>query len=164
MNFKPLSASDPLVQQLAKAKQVEERAEILLAQYDLNGWSFKISRTKTFVGMCYYMDQRIEFSEYFLHEPWEQVEDTLLHEIAHALVGPHVKAHGWHWRLKAIELGANPNRVAENAITSAKHNYLITCGGCGAKWKRHRLKEGYRNGRFRCSRCHSYDLRVDELN
>jgi SprT protein len=69
-----------------------------------------------------------------------EIRDTILHEIAHALVGPNV-GHGLRWRLKCVEIGAKPERLAgEEAVSTAKPNYVIECSACGKRWERFRLR------------------------
>lgn len=58
------------------------------------------------------------------------VRDTILHEIAHALAGPRA-GHNRIWKLKAIKVGANPQRCystsGENAVKQPPANWTGTC-------------------------------------
>ena len=85
-----------------------------MAQHGLLGWVFKFNRRKRQMGICFYPHQgrpgRIELSIYFVEKnSEEEIRDTILHEIAHALVGPK-HAHDAVWRAKYIEIGAVPKR------------------------------------------------------
>ena len=61
----------------------------LLAEHGLTGWSVVLDRAKTRAGVCRADRREIGLSAPLtaLHSP-EEVRDTILHEIAHALVGP----------------------------------------------------------------------------
>ncbi len=66
----------------------------------------------------------------------EEVKDTILHEIAHALVG---KAHHHDdvWRAKALEIGCSGRRCHDLQFTPPR--YLVTCErGC---WEEQRNDE-----------------------
>src|SRR4051812_12271673 len=61
--------------------------------------------------------------------------DTLLHEIAHALVGPG-HGHGPAWRRKCREVGARPVRCGPADMPAGR--WRARCGGCGRAFDRHR--------------------------
>ena len=49
-------------------------------------WSFKLDRSKVCFGKCYYSKKQISLSRYLVElNDEEEVRDTILHEIAHAL-------------------------------------------------------------------------------
>jgi predicted SprT family Zn-dependent metalloprotease len=123
----------------------------LFAEHELTNWSFEISNEKRAVGRCYHGRKKIVFSRHFLHIPWEQIEDTILHEIAHALVGSG-NGHNEVWKRKAKEIGASDKRCAPLGVkASAKYNYVIKCPECDNKWYRYRMRE--RNFRAECPSC-----------
>lgn len=132
---------------------VHTEANVLLTRYGLaqQGWTFRLSNTKRAVGYCHFTSREIEFSKWFLSSPPEDITDTLLHEIAHALVG---KGHGHDdvWKAKAIEIGANPSHKTETAKTKAPFNFMLKCPTCDRKWYRYRLKRSI-IGRAMCPRC-----------
>lgn len=104
------------------------------------GWKFELSRTKQMLGRCDYLTKTIEVSQYWL-EDWPQVEDTILHEIAHALAGPNHN-HNHIWRAYAIKVGATPKPCAPPGTkTSARPNYIVECTVCKRRWKRFRLRK-----------------------
>jgi predicted SprT family Zn-dependent metalloprotease len=85
--------------------------------------------------------------------PEAEITDTLLHEIAHALVGPR-HGHDLVWQAKCIEIGARPKRLAPpTAKSQAKFNYVIKCPNpeCGWQVKRFRMKQ--RNFGSLCPDC-----------
>lgn len=84
--------------------------EQLLARHGLTGWRLGFDRARVRAGACHHADRRITLSPYLTraHAP-EQVRETLLHEIAHALVGPR-HGHDAVWRARAREIGASGER------------------------------------------------------
>jgi predicted SprT family Zn-dependent metalloprotease len=151
---------------IARMIQIQERAKELMDEYELHGWRFEIASTKRAVGRCFFRRRVIEFSKYYIESPWHDIENTLRHEIAHALVyihhGEDEPSHGRVWQAYAIAVGAAPKSCTADAVSNAKHNYAIKCTGCGRVWKRHRLKAGYLNGRFK-SNCCSAEMEVYQL-
>lgn len=85
-------------------------ARRLLDAHGLQDWKVALDSAKTRAGLCRYDRRMISLSRYLtrLHQPPE-VQDTILHEIAHALVGP---AHGHDavWRAQARRLGSSAER------------------------------------------------------
>ena len=61
-----------------------------MTRHGLHGWAFRFNRCKQAMGLCVYHRRSIELSIYFVERdnPVEEIRDTILHEIAHALVGP----------------------------------------------------------------------------
>ena len=69
------------------ALQTAALARELLAAHGLTGWSFRLNRSQVNLGLCRYGPRTVELSSPFVeHNPEEVVRDTLLHEVAHALV------------------------------------------------------------------------------
>lgn len=72
-------------------------------------WKLSWSTSSTYLGSCYHAKKTIEISKKLLTDhPESELLDTVLHEIAHALVGKRVKAHGIAWQKMAYKLGARP--------------------------------------------------------
>lgn len=75
-----------------------------------DGWYFAFNSRRRGAGTCKYGDQSIELSRHItLHTDEHEVRDTILHEIAHALVGTK-HGHDDTWVRKAKEIGCNGNR------------------------------------------------------
>jgi hypothetical protein len=90
----------------------EKRANELIKNHGLleKGWTFKWNKNKRSFGICRYQQKRIELSAILtVHQTVDQVEDTLIHEIAHALTPGN--GHGTQWKAVASKLGARPERV-----------------------------------------------------
>lgn len=112
---------------LAPAREAADR---LLAQHELTDWSFRFDRARTRCGSCHYGKRQISLSRYFveLNDP-DEVENVLLHEIAHALAGPGV-GHGPAWRTIAATIGARPEATASPAIPMPRARWALVCRNC----------------------------------
>lgn len=85
------------------------------------GWRFDFDNAKRRLGLCDFGIKRISISHYFTGAATEdEVEKAILHEIAHALVGTSVQAHGAEWKAKAISLGHSGDRLARNPYAEAQ--------------------------------------------
>jgi predicted SprT family Zn-dependent metalloprotease len=117
------------------------------------GWMFMFDRAAKRFGRCNYTRKLITLSHTLVELNIEAVvEQTILHEVAHAVVGPH-HGHGPVWRRKAIEIGHTGNRCyGENVATPKKlgiHPWNLVCDTCGSKYPR--LKRTSRT--FSCTKC-----------
>jgi hypothetical protein len=100
------------------------------------GWTFRFDGATSRLGLCSYSTKTISMGlTYVLAAEPEQVEQTMLHEIAHALVGcyatnadgsrvlylgQYVKnGHGDAWKRKAREIGYNGKRTSDNPAVEA---------------------------------------------
>lgn len=82
----------------------------LLAEHGPRGWTFAWDRAKVRAGACHHGDRRITLSRHItLAHDEAEVRETVLHEIAHALVGPR-HGHDAVWRDRALALGATGAR------------------------------------------------------
>ncbi len=102
-------------------------------QHGLADWSFEFDHARRRFGRCDYTHRRITLSKplTFLN-PIEEVRDTVLHEIAHALA-PGAK-HGPRWRAVCQKIGARPIRCYTDAsVVSPPRKpaaYLLGCPRC----------------------------------
>lgn len=104
----------------------------------LKNWAFKKSRAKMRYGYCNYRTKTLSVSTRLLeHASKEQIIDTVLHEVAHALAGRGT-GHGPKWKNVARELGAKPNACGgasydkyDEWFDSHDFKYVRTCpNGC----------------------------------
>jgi predicted SprT family Zn-dependent metalloprotease len=119
------------------APEVGAYARSLLAAFGLHDWAFAFNRRKCAMGLCLYGSKTIELSVHFIQRNGpEAIRETLLHEIAHALVGPG-HGHDRVWQAKCLEIGARPERVCF-AVNMPEGRWQARCGGCGLVHSRHR--------------------------
>ncbi len=104
-----------------------------------NGWKFAWANSKRIFGTCYSGRKLITLSRQMVQVNDEsEVRDTILHEIAHALVGPgHM--HDVFWKAMADAVGARPEACYTNDTTKQPEApYMATCQDCGVVIKRYR--------------------------
>lgn len=133
-----------------RAMCVRGLARAMLASYGLKDWTFTFNRRKTEMGLCLYCPKRIELSVYFIElNNDEAIRETLLHEIAHALVGPG-HGHDNFWKQQCLKIGAKPERLGY-AVSMPEGPWRAQCGYCGMLHHKHR-KPKHMIGWF-CSSC-----------
>lgn len=137
--------------------QARNETHRILREHGLyqDGWRFDLGRGKRTLGTCYHGRKLIRISKFHIwHGTDEEVMNTILHEIAHALVG---KGHGHDrvWRAKAREIGLrNPTRVTSTSW-DVQHRIEIECPEHGVIAKRHRKIGPERLIRTYCKKCGS---------
>jgi predicted SprT family Zn-dependent metalloprotease len=121
------------------------------------GWRFEFDNARRRAGVCKYYSKTIGLSKYLLpHMSDAMIEDTILHEIAHALVGSR-HGHDRVWQRKAMEIGCNgkrcynPQKELANYETTlaVQSKYTLTCPTCGRKSALHRKPKRDRS----CGKC-----------
>lgn len=114
--------------------EIENLAQENLKKFGLAdaGWTFAFDNAKTRLGACHYARKRIsvtllaaKFAEA------AEIIDTLLHEIAHALVGED-HGHDEIWKAKAAQIGCTANRCGDFKIPPNEATYVGTCPACQA--------------------------------
>lgn len=118
--------------------------------HGLHDWSVVFDRARLRFGRCVYKAKRIQLSRYLVELNDEaHVLDTILHEIAHAVLPPGA-GHGLVWQRKAREIGCNARACYETAsVTMVPGKYQATCATCG--FVAHAYKR--RKRRTACSTC-----------
>ena len=96
----------------ARLMEVDAQARELMNRHGLADWSFRFNDAEKKLGVCRYREKRILLSRgHAVNGAQDQVTDTILHEIAHALAGPGA-GHGPIWKTIARQLGATPKYCA----------------------------------------------------
>ncbi len=115
-------------------------AEQLLRDHGLRSYRVVFDRAKTRAGVCRFGEGQIGLSGPLtrLHSPAE-VRDTVLHEIAHALVGPGHQ-HDARWRAQAADLGCSTKACLPPDAPRVAAPWVGTCPA-GHPVGRHRRPE-----------------------
>jgi hypothetical protein len=110
-------------------------ADELVTEHGLADWTVVLTRAKKQAGICRFARREIGLSAPItVLEDEAEVRDTILHEIAHALVGPR-HGHDAVWRAKALEIGCSGRRCATGE--GVPGTWVGTCPA-GHQVRRHR--------------------------
>lgn len=122
---------------MADLDDVTRCAHALIQEHLDDSWSFSFDHARTRAGACHWTQRRITVSRH-LAARWsdEEVHQTLLHEVAHALAGPDA-AHGSQWRHIADRLGYTGQRTHSNPTADDLAPWIGSCPG-GHLFYRHR--------------------------
>lgn len=127
--------------------EAKERAEYLLMDFELDGWTVVLTNAPRTAGWCQPRKRRIGLSGPIAElNDWDEVEDTIRHEIAHALA-PITAWHGPEWVAMCQITGAKP--VACKDYETVEKRWILTCETCGTQWKRHATRRGLIHGECR---------------
>jgi len=107
---------------------------------DLNYYFEFNGRLSNVLGRCNYTHKRIQLSTKYVNLNWDKhsdmVEDTIRHEIAHA-IAYHLYGsigHGHDWQSVAKQLGAMSKARSKNSSnivsTRKKRNIIFECPNC----------------------------------
>lgn len=112
-------------------------AEELVREHGLRGWKVGLDRARTRAGVTRFATREITLSAPLtrLHSS-TMVRDTVLHEIAHALVGPR-HGHDRAWKATAVRIGASPQRCLPEGAPTLAGAWVGTCPA-GHEVTRHR--------------------------
>ncbi|SEC03770.1 Predicted Zn-dependent metalloprotease, SprT family [Nocardioides exalbidus] len=139
-------------------------AQGLMAEHGLEGWRLVFDRAKTRAGVCRPGRREIGLSRPLtqLH-PVDEVRDTVLHEIAHALVGPE-HGHDAVWRATALRIGCSAERCVSSDVPRVEGGWVGTCPA-GHRRTAHRRPERVTScgactpGRFDPAALHDWTFR-----
>lgn len=139
-----------------------ELTRTLLNEHGLGHVKVEISsKARRKAGSCHYrfgQASMIRYAEWLLQPdvPWEHVENTVRHEVAHAIVGPG-KGHGREWKTAAKSIGCTGDRCYSRELGehAPKARYVADCKCGESHHTRHRLKnkKTMMNGTYACGGC-----------
>ncbi len=135
-------------------REVEDMANGMITQHEASGalpsgWSFGFDLAPARAGVCRYLERRIDLSvSYCMAATRADIEDTMLHEIAHAIVGPRHN-HDFVWKAKAREIGCRGERC--HRVQHSEPRWVGECG-CGQQWFRQTLQRRMMRNRV-CAKC-----------
>lgn len=140
---------------MAELDRVRTWAEALIRLYLDDSWTFAFDNAKRRAGLCNYTTKRISVSRY-LAARWsdDDVHQTLLHEVAHALAGAEA-GHGPEWKKIARDMGYVGGTTHEGETATELAPWRGTCPN-GHVLHRHR-RPTRKTSCALCSR--SYDER-----
>ena len=111
------------------------------SEMDKNGlydWKLDLDHAKVRAGVCFFREKKISFSRNFIKNSNEsEIYDTILHEIAHALVGPK-HGHGIVWKKMAKKLGCSAKRC--HTLEFSDYKWIRYCENSCWEQKTHRQK------------------------
>ncbi|HPQ80046.1 MAG TPA: SprT-like domain-containing protein [Candidatus Dojkabacteria bacterium] len=131
-----------------KMLSIQKFAYMKLEEYYLDcGWTFEWSNTKRTIGDCNFKAHTIRISRFYLPlMSEEELKDTFLHELAHALLGMGY-GHNQMFYDMCRKVGCkNPNKDVDVPL----HNYRFkaVCSRCGFTTFKNR-----RNVNGACPKC-----------
>lgn len=137
-----------------KLTNVEMYANALITKFGLTGWSFKFNYSQLTAGACFYSNKIIKLSAFMcITNTMETIEEILLHEIAHAIVGKEAN-HGKVWRDKYIAIGGNGKRLFYGYAFA---KFISTCSKCG-------LEYGFVKMPVKEKACSKCDVKLENIN
>lgn len=131
-------------------------AKQLMRQHGLPdaGWTFAFDHAKRRFGRCNYTQRQITLSRPLtLLNTLDEVRDTILHEIAHALAPG--DGHGPRWRRVCVQIGARPRRCYddESVVSPPRRPAKMEMGCAACDWWAPRHRRSTRA--YLCKRCRS---------
>ena len=115
--------------------------DLARSEMDKNGlydWKLDLDHAKVRAGACFFREKKISFSRNFIKNSNElEIYDTILHEIAHALVGPK-HGHDIVWKNMAKKLGCSAKTC--HTLEFSKYKWIRYCENQCWEQKTHRRK------------------------
>lgn len=133
----------------------------LIDTYAPRGTKFKWDKATSRFGSCRYKYNRNTHRYYNFvitisyplasRNEWEEVRNTVLHEIAHARTPGH--NHDATWKRECLAIGGDGKRCYRNTeqggtVIAIPKKYIGTCPCCGQTFMRDRI----RKGTYHCNR------------
>lgn len=130
----------------------------MMKEHGLGDWRIKLDHARRRAGQCDYNKKEISLSRHYVrYAEMDHIRDTILHEIAHALVGPH-HGHDAVWRQQARAIGCTATRC--HTLNFSYARWVMFCPNGCFEVERHRRKSG-----LLCASCKSpVDYKSGSLN
>lgn len=115
-----------------RRQEARDLARSLMDASGLFDWRFRFDHAKRRAGACTHATRTISLSRPLtdLYDA-DTVRAVILHEIAHALVGPD-HGHDAAWRRAARSLGAPDSARLPSSLPAPDAPWVGTCPRCGA--------------------------------
>jgi len=115
-------------------------------------WKVVYDHCKARLGMCDHSKKTLRFSHYLIARGSpSSMRDTVLHEIAHSLVGRR-HGHNTTWRLVALEIGCSGERCYSGECLAQPAWVLRCSAGC---WSTYRHQRVHALAARKCRQCHA---------
>lgn len=113
-----------------RIEEAEPRIKELIAKH-LPDYRFEWDKAERRFGCCYVNLKKITISKSLTElNPWEEVKDTVLHEIAHGLAG-NGHGHDELWKNICVRIGARPKRCYSRSVLTPPKKWKGVCPACG---------------------------------
>ena len=132
-----------------KLDDAEELARSLMYSHTIEWWDFKFDNAVSRFGSCDFRTHTITLSRHLTELNDEAtVKQAILHEIAHAMVGPE-HTHDDRWRRAALAIGHDASRLYyDDEVRTPPGRWIGTCPVCG-----HQTKPRHRRRTVSCGQC-----------
>ncbi len=140
------TTSEGAAARVERIEAVHDRATKLIARHGLKRWRFAFDHSTRRAGCCRYSTKTLSIAfDLAANGSEADIRDTILHEIAHALVG-RKHHHDAVWKAKAVEIGGSAERT--HRLQFAPPRWNVTCENrC---WS-HTAQQ--RNSKLICRKC-----------
>lgn len=99
----------------------------LIRWHGLSEWCFDWDRAQVRFGCCHFQTKTITLSYKLVSSnSADEVLNTILHEIAHALAGPR-HGHGGEWRALAVSIGCSGARCYPREVIRPARKFKGIC-------------------------------------
>lgn len=135
--------------------EARRMAHDLMDRHSLLGWSFEFDNARRRAGYCHFGTKTISLSRHFVRlNGVEEIRLTILHEIAHALVGVE-HGHDSVWRSTCLDIGGDGRRCYDaDDVQMPPGRYLGVCSANPLHtFTRHKASARMRDGSLYCRRC-----------
>lgn len=128
-----------------KHERLFHYAETKMKKHGLvnSGWTFRWSKAKKYAGMCDFTKKEISLSKSLAEvRSIKETENTILHEIAHALVGLE-HGHGSVWKRKHREIGGDGQqyyKLSDKERRKIKYSYELVHKETGEVYEKYHRK------------------------
>jgi len=123
---------------MIRAKTMKIWRKAVEGKPELEGWEMKIvAGARNRLGQCDHIKKLITLTGWYVDlNDEDEVTDTILHEVAHAVVGIG-HGHDKKWKAEAKKLGATPKAKARG-VKALPPRLVAVCHLCGQKHYRTR--------------------------
>ena len=144
---------------ITNVRRYEPNQDINLAKL---GWTFEFNQRKRALGLCSSRNKKIYLSEWLCRQNFEnakKLEDTIRHEIAHAIdyTQRRTSDHSRRWVAVALQVLSNGERcyTEKDIQVKVKTKYTLTCPNCEKEMPSHKVKRSKSACRNCCNE-HNY--------